>query len=369
MSKEYTLCWSAHPNIYDSLSPRELNFCFTEPEAGVNDETGIVLLIPGFGANSRSKVYSKMRKQFSDQYNLIAVQCDFFGQEYMNEYNNLKLDMNIHELSSIFSNEELINIMGGLQNDPNYFFKIAQSKDAVFQFKEQLDETKANFNDMGIMQALDNLTALFYVISILKENGYRYNTKRIILYGHSHGAYLGYLCNAFFPGLFSLLIDNSAWLFPEYLKPGSNRYLQGNIGGSAKIKVLFEYLASKLNVDTELLDLNFLYRKVTNHCHIESFHGVDDSLVPLEKKINFSRAIEKLSLHTISNDAVDHRVFNSTEHGLDADFLEMFDSIIKQWPFQKSHELDFSSSTIKTSANEYRFTVNSGVPMVTISSL
>ena len=77
----------------------------------------------------------------------------------------------------------------------------------------KFDEDLTNFNDMGIMQALDNISAIVTVIEIIKDNGYKFDESKIIIYGHSHGAYLGYLCNAFAPNLFSMIIDNSAWLF------------------------------------------------------------------------------------------------------------------------------------------------------------
>ncbi|MGF9699808.1 hypothetical protein [Paenibacillus sp. MABNR03] len=49
MSKEYDLTIHGHPNIYNNNSPRSLKIYFSEPDAGVNQETGIILLISGLG--------------------------------------------------------------------------------------------------------------------------------------------------------------------------------------------------------------------------------------------------------------------------------------------------------------------------------
>ncbi len=55
---------------------------------------------------------------------------------------------------------------------------------------------------MGIMQAIDNISAVICIMEIIKDNCYKFNRNKIIIYGHSHGAYLAYLCNAFAPNLF-----------------------------------------------------------------------------------------------------------------------------------------------------------------------
>ncbi len=65
-------------------------------------------------------------------------------------------------------------------------------------------------------------------MEIIKYNELVINQNKIIVYDHTHGAYLAYLCYFFAPNLFSLMIDNSAWLFPVYLK--SDRYVYQQVG-------------------------------------------------------------------------------------------------------------------------------------------
>ena len=72
MAKEYDFCMYGHPSIYKPKE-RKLKIYFSEPESGVNENTGILLLIPGFGGNANSNVYKKMRDYFSDEYNLVVV--------------------------------------------------------------------------------------------------------------------------------------------------------------------------------------------------------------------------------------------------------------------------------------------------------
>ncbi len=58
MAKEYDFSMYGHPSIYNPRE-RKLHVYFSEPNGGINGNTGIFLLIPGFGGNSQSNVYKK----------------------------------------------------------------------------------------------------------------------------------------------------------------------------------------------------------------------------------------------------------------------------------------------------------------------
>ena len=60
MASEYDFKINGHPSIYEAKG-RELHIYFCEPDKGVNKETGLLLLIPGFGGHANSNVYKKMR--------------------------------------------------------------------------------------------------------------------------------------------------------------------------------------------------------------------------------------------------------------------------------------------------------------------
>lgn len=312
MSKNYHFTTDAHPNIYNRLSPRKFDIYFSEPDTGINSETGLLLLIPGFGANAQSNVYKKMRSVFADKYNVITIQCDYFGWEFMQQ--------------------------------------------------EPMQESLDNFCDMGVMQALDNLASIFMVVGILRENNLVFNTKKIIAYGHSHGAYIAYLCNAFAPNLFSLIIDNSAWLFPVYLK--TNRLL--NVDGDLRE---FRYLARSVVKDFEILDLPTLYMNFTNQCLIHSFHGVDDNLISLSAKRSFCEQVNRCNLHEITKEKVDKQLFRSTSHGLHADFLRLFDLVYSNVVFEYDSKLEIPNCRIRTKEYSYFFDYSGYLPRLERSPL
>lgn len=313
MSKDHHFTMDGHPVVFNGNSPRKLNIYFSEPDAGVNSETGMVLLIPGFGGSSQSNVYKKMRSKFADDYNLITIQCDYFGWEFM-------------------------------QTD-------------------LLEETPANFNDMGVMQALDNITAVMIISEIIKDNNLSFNAGKVIAYGHSHGAYLSYLSNIFAPSLFSLIIDNSAWLFPLYLI--TDRQLSFSNGAA----LIFNYLAKSIVEDFEILHLPNLYKNMNNQCNILSYHGSEDGMITIDHKKSFCTELNNCKLFEITPDSVDHKIFGSSAHGLQADYVLLFDHVIKQpyFKFQYKDNIHVKNQTIETSLYRYHFDYSNHLPVLNIN--
>lgn len=78
----------AHHNVYNGATGRELRIDFSIPSEGVNEKTGLLLFVPGFGGNIDSKVYTKMRDLFADRYNFVTIQCSYFGDQFMQGADN-----------------------------------------------------------------------------------------------------------------------------------------------------------------------------------------------------------------------------------------------------------------------------------------
>ncbi|MMZ58600.1 hypothetical protein D1872_205880 [compost metagenome] len=312
MSRNYDFIMNGHPNIYNNYSPRNLKIYFSEPDV-INDDTGILLLIPGFGGNANSNVYKKMRSTFADKFNLITVQCDYFGWGFMQA--------------------------------------------------ERLQESVSNFNDMGIMQALDNITAVTVLAEIIKDNGLTFNAGKIIAYGQSHGAYIAYLCNIFAPSLFSLIIDNSAWIFPLYLLGDRQITINGSLTD-------FSYLAKQLIIDAQILHLPSVSKKVNNQCTIHSFHGADDKIITIEDKRDFCLSLNNCVLHEITRENMDQRIFKSSSHSLDADLLLLFEYVLNDLnvEFTFNDRISINNNKIETNNYAYEFDYTFQVPLLNIQS-
>ncbi|WP_188203979.1 DUF2920 family protein [Desemzia incerta] len=361
MAKNYEFEMDGHPNM-NTLKPRKLKVYFSEPENGVDENTGIVLLIAGFGANTQSNVYKKMRNTFADKHNLITVQCDYFGWEFMQDARNIALNIDRETLENLFSKDEIKYIY----KDNDIFQRLIEICDVHkvdISAMETLNENQDNYNEMGLVQAIDNVSAVFSVLEIIKDNGYEIDMNKIILYGQSHGAYLSYLSNAIAPNLFSLLIDNSAWLFPEYLK--EKRYINKQYG-QARLTVGFDYFAKKLDIDQEILYIPFLYSKFKNQCEIVCYHGTNDKLINHQDKRQLKDLVQRFNYNEVDTSQVDGEIFKSTSHGLGADFLKLFDKIISSHKFDSKNRDNQKNIMFETRKKNYRFSYEKGLPVLSI---
>lgn len=348
---------------------RKLKVYFSVPDNGINEDTGLLLLISGFGSKSSSNVYKKMRDKFADKYNLVTIQCDYFGYEFMQSTNKVitpTIDKNI--LSGLFNLNEMEQIYKNDRFDLNEFIKLGKKYKIKLEVDAQINENIDNFNDMGLLQSIDNITSLLKVMSILYNNNYSFNSKKVIIYGHSHGAYLSYLCNAFAPGLFSMIIDNSAWLYPIYLENDIKRNLISEID-NLTIIVKFDYLAKKIIKDKEILNLNNIYSNFHNDSIIVSYHGTSDELVSCKDKKTFCEKVNNCTYVEINEPKVDNIIFKSTKHGLDSDFIKLFDYTMDNFDvkFEKGNRFDLPNQVVfQTSQHKYIIDYEDIIPKINI---
>lgn len=195
------------------------------------------------------------------------------------------------------------------------------------------------------------------IMQIYKDNNLIFNSKKVIIYGHSHGAYLAYLCNAFAPSLFSLIIDNSAWLNPVYLFNG-DRVIAQKLGKLMLI-TSFSYLAKRIIKDYQILNLPYLYSKFKNKCSIISYHGTTDNLISCKDKSVFCKSIDNCIYNEISQKEVDNIVFKSTNHGLDSDFIKLFDFTMNNFniKFEKDNHIDLKNEVVFIT-HKHKYVIN-----------
>lgn len=305
-------------NIYTDRD-RQLRVYYEIPEKGINSDTGFLLFIAGFGGNANSNIYKKMRRTFAETYNLVTVQCDYFGSEFMQHYKRPDIDIDLNYLRTKLSTSDFEMFL----QKPS--LETLASFDARIDLKgnEILGESIDNFADFGPMQAMDNLSAIY---AVAEKLGF-YDPRKVIAYGHSHGAYLAYMANVYNHALFSEIIDNSGWLYPQYLN--KTRHVSYFPSPNVNLSILFSYFVSNMQVDKDTYYLPTLYDNFSNKTRIVSFHGLDDELIAFEEKKEFIESIPNHVLVPITESKVDGDVFGSTKHGLDADFIKLFDLALK----------------------------------------
>lgn len=322
MATEYSLAINGQP-YFDSEFNRKVTVFFSEPDEGINPDTGILLLISGFEGDTSSNVYKKMRLHFSDQQNLVVVQCDYFGCHFMGSKTMTAVHKKMQSMADQIN--EHLDRTGNLPEDI--------MKEDLEQY-ESLDD----FCELGLFQALDNLKALKSVIEILTRRNLAFDYNRIIAYGFSHGAYLALFCNALLPNLFSGIIDNSGWVYPVYLyrpRISSAEWRDNETTSHKMLYVLIHYKGRQWIDDLEIYNLRRLYSQFENHAKIISFHGENDGLVPLKEKVNFIDKVNNASLYVVKEKDIDHIIFNNTQHGMGSDFLALFHFVLSIESFHR----------------------------------
>lgn len=373
MSQKYEIQVNTLNSIYtenkDNGYDRKLNVYFSTPQYGVNKDTGVMLYISGFGGHANSKVCKKMRSEFADKYNLITIQCNYFGYEFMQDTDKLSVSTKeVEEKLNILTEDVAKDVYNEGNIKFNQLLKELRYKNTSLVLKADLNESKKNFNDMGLLQGIDNIVAVISVMNIMYNQNVKFNAKKVILFGNSHGSYLSYLCNALAPTLFTLLIDNSAWIFPQYLCEDKDRFLITKLD-KLLIYKKFSYLAKKVIKDKNILDLNNLYKQFENKCAIISYHGTNDDLVSNVEKKEFCSNIDNCIYNEISDENLDNNIFKSASHGLGADFLKLFDHVINNLNFQFEENWDFqlpNKVELFTNRNNYVIDYNNIYPSLNI---
>ncbi|WP_391204455.1 DUF2920 family protein [Psychrobacillus sp. L4] len=320
MSIEHSINIPAHHNIYTNELKRNLRIDFSIPQNGVNQNTGLLVFVPGFNGSIDSNIYIKMRKIFADKYNMITMQCAYFGYQFMQSFDSFNT-FNSPIMQRFFTTNELEKINEDSNCLEEILFK-KKIKPPVIPVHANIDESIEEFNDMSYMQAIDIITTIEAVKLILSKENLVFNSNRIIGYGQSHGAYLLYLCNRLVPNLFSLIVDNSAYIEPNYLT--SNRFLYKKIEKSTLI-IEYDYLAKKIVKNKNDVNLDLLYKDFSTNTQVLSFHGNEDKLVDYIEKEQFVKTtIKKSDFILIKKEDIDNVKYKSNSHGLGADFLELY---------------------------------------------
>lgn len=369
MAKNFGVMYHGHNSIYvdeylqNNYKKRKFDVKFSIPNEGTNEKTGILLLIAGFGAQCDSKVYKKIRQEFADKYNLVTIQCNYFGYEFMQlqlenytvesiDLIKLKISTTNENFSRIYSNNTF-NITEFFNSDLKYKNEII--------LKSNLNETIENFNDMGVMQSLDNIVATLKVIKYLQRKNLKFNSNKVIIMGNSHGSYLAYLCNVMCRGLYTHILDNSAWVYPVYYK--RDRYVVTTNGNSSLI-ARFEYKIKNIKPSIKVLNIKDIYEKVDNKCKIIVYHGNNDNLITAKEKYEVVKNIPNTVFNLITNDNIDNDVFKSTGHGLGSDFIKLFDKFYKDYCNDIPVDNQFNINNKIRRVDEFKIDYSSGLPQL-----
>lgn len=248
-----------------------------------------------------------------------------------------------------------------------------------------LQPTKNEYNNFGVMQALDILNALCYIkknppFTLAKD----YKT---LLFGTSHGGYLALLCAKFAPWLIDAVVENSGYANAPFRMLGFGKHIDwlniieatstiGNLCLVYSTKTHFNRDENSANCYTEahdkirsLPEFDHLQIQSAHHKPVYvSYHSAKDTNIALPKpKQNLYEMLEKLgfdaTLHMIKDESeVDGKFIKNLEHGMNMSLKTL---IQKELPpllaRQFTHDKKEPKEIIYPSENlEYHFKERAG---------
>lgn len=362
MTKIKSITIPAHHTIYNNFNNRDLRIDFTIPSVGTNKQTGIFIFVPGFGGHIDSNVYKKMREQFAEKYNMVTVQCDYFGSRFMQKADAINFENGIDSVAHLLNDEELENV----RINQNQLLSILSTKKTTISVKAKLDESLDEFVDMSFMQAIDVITTLEAIQIILRENSLLFDENYIVGFGQSQGAYLLHLSNFLAPHLFSKIIDNAAWVRPEYLF--NNRLMYNSID-NCTLAVEFDYIGKKIMKNREALSLHNIYENFNNGAYIYSCVGTTDILVNVEDKHKSLKDLSYIDFDIINEKKVDGKIFKSTNHGLDADHLKLVEYVMLRKGIHINKNIKQEKYRVSSNQLTIDIDYSKGLPIFTLETM
>ena len=253
--------------------------------------------------------------------------------------------------------------------------------DKKLVFTASLQSTKNEYQNFGLMQALDILNALCFV----RKNHAQFKLKKTpktLLFGTSHGGYLALLCAKFAPWLIDGVVENSSYVSTCFLyilnkQIDYEKYLELTGCGNNNLLVNFTtksfwtqnknspYFFSPAHAkirsvfDEEHLQIYASYHKAK----ITSYHCINDTVIaPVSQKQAFHNALKKLgfdsTLHIATQKDIDGKfIKNVNGHGMDMSLKTLIKKELPPLLAQEfKHEKDEKREISYPSENlEYHF--------------
>ena len=214
-------------------------------------------------------------------------------------------------------------------------------KDYLLPIFLGLQPTKNEYNNFGLMQALDIINAIYFV----RKNHAEFKlakTPKTLLFGTSHGGYLGFLCAKFAPWLIDAVVENSGYVVAPFRFYGLGKDLDyfkdrevevnwfENIVLCTFTKTHFTantnspnfFCKARLDIRNPLNESQLKTQaKHQNKPIFVSYHSVRDELDSAQNKEKFFEILQnsgfEASLRVVKDESeIDGKFIKNLEHGM-----------------------------------------------------
>ena len=193
----------------------------------VKEAKALLVIIPGLGADSDSGYRTHLMRTMAENYDVACISVDYhcignrpqlgakFGLDDIDreilrrELSSIGINLPI-DLKSIDCHEKVDLLLKFLSKEIT-IRKESGLLPADFRLNASITmvPTKNEYQNFGVMQAIDVLNAVLYTKKYI--NSAKFEHLPVIMVGSSHGGYLAHMCAKIAPWLVDAVIDNSSY--------------------------------------------------------------------------------------------------------------------------------------------------------------
>ena len=325
----------------------------------VKEAKALLVIIPGLGADSDSRYRTHLMRTMAENYDVACFSVDYhcignrpqlgakFGLDDIDreiltrELSSIGINLPI-DLKSIDCHEKVDLLLKFLSKEIT-IRKESGILPADFRLNASITmvPTKNEYQNFGVMQAMDVLNAVLYTKKYI--NNAKFEHLPVIMVGSSHGGYLAHMCAKIAPWLVDAVIDNSSYAIFLWRLIGFGKEIDFTnyfcFGTDTLYQNLYLYFFDKtywtLNEKSPyyFIDAREEIRNILNLDHLNvqssykkpiyvSYHCTyDNETAPAKDKTELYEALKKLNfdatLHMVKDESeVDGKFIKSLTHGM-----------------------------------------------------
>ncbi|WP_276661900.1 DUF2920 family protein [Syntrophomonas wolfei] len=207
MAETTTIKLNPHPDIELNQEREEIKAFLTMPDAGINPDTGIIMVVNELGELADSDYQkNELRPYLANKLNCIAVGVNYFGV-YRNSQIQIRPSF-LHNINRIYNMNLTLESFTGVQSAADVYRIIAEAVVAKgitsldLRCQPHLITGKDEYQSWGFLPAIDCLQVLGEVLQ-----HYNLDTRKVLAFGKRYGAYIALLMGKYAPHTFSAIID------------------------------------------------------------------------------------------------------------------------------------------------------------------
>lgn len=323
-----------HPDIELGVARAPLDYLACVPDVGVTPETGLVLVLCGYGMDPRGDYVRKLLSHLANAHDCVAASLDYFGADLWSP-RKCKLVPHPNFFAALKRHYGLeVTAPKGFDTRllvPQLVAALVQRGVKALHGDCLLMGVTSEYHSMGFLPALDGLQVTHRLL-----DEFALNKRRLFLLGTSYGGYVANLMAKFAPNTFRMVIDNSGfssaeddiwnvygmtkWHFPDGFTV--NTKLIASFSQDPKEPNYFSPARRSIR---SLLDPNQAF---AGSARLYGYHAIADEVAPTAKKLGLREihaGKNAYDLTIIDESDIDGRIFKDLSHGMHASLRGLFE--------------------------------------------